>query len=93
MPAWIPVKNSSCTGRGTCAAMMPEKEMDHFREQLPAEFLADASEGSESSKGNTQQLDSCFTTFEPPYASATEPIMKKPSGRRSAGDLQWTYWA
>jgi len=72
-------------------ALMPEKEMDLFRKQLPEDFLADASEGL-SQVHDSPQLDAVLKQLN--HQMHQQLAHKKnPMGRRSAGDLRWTYWA
>ena len=72
-------------------ALMPEKEMDLFRKQLPQDFLSDASEGL-SQVHDIPKLDSVLKHLNHQMHQQLAH-KKKPSGRRYAGDLRWTYWA
>ena len=49
--------------------MMAEKELNRFREQLPAEFLSDASEGLNQLK-DTKQLESVLRNLNHADASS-----------------------
>jgi hypothetical protein len=71
--------------------IMAEKELNEFREQLPAEFLSDASEGL-SHLNDTKQLESVLKNLNQQMHRqlAHKKGHKK---RRSMGDLSWTYWA
>jgi len=71
--------------------MMAEKELNRFREQLPAEFLSDASEGLNQLK-NTKQLESVLQKLN--HQMHRQLAHKKLRKRkRTIGDLSWTYWA
>ncbi len=71
--------------------MMADKELDRFREQLPAEFLSDASEGLNQLK-DTTQLESVLQKLNQQMHQhlAHKKVHKR---RRSIGDLSWSYWA
>jgi hypothetical protein len=72
-------------------AILPEKELNQFREQLPAEFLADASEGLDHLE-DLKQLESVLQQINQHMhlQLAHKKIQRK---KRSVGDLSWTYWA
>ena len=72
-------------------AIIPEKDLNQFREQLPAEFLSDASEGLDQVE-DTKQLESVLQKLNQQMHQhlAHKKTHKK---RRSIGDLGWTYWA
>jgi hypothetical protein len=71
--------------------MMAEKELNNFREQLPAEFLSDASEGLNQLK-DTKQLESVLRNLNQQMHRqlAHKKVHKR---KRSIGDLSWSYWA
>ncbi len=71
--------------------MMAEKELNRFREQLPAEFLSDASEGLNQLKDN-KQLESVLQNLNQQMHRqlAYKKVHKR---KRSIGDLSWSYWA
>ena len=71
--------------------MMAEKELNRFREQLPAEFLSDASEGLNQLK-DTKQLESVLRNLNQHMHRQLSP-KKVHRRKRSVGDLSWTYWA
>ncbi len=71
--------------------IMEEKELNRFREQLPAEFLSDASEGLNQLK-DTKQLESVLRNLN--QQMHRQLAHKKTHKRkRSIGDLSWSYWA
>jgi hypothetical protein len=71
--------------------IMAEKELKRFREQLPAEFLSDASEGLNQLK-DTKQLESVLQNLN--QQMHRQLVHKKLYKRkRTIGDLSWTYWA
>src|ERR1700682_6035172 len=72
-------------------AIMEEKELNRFRDQLPAEFLSDASEGLGQLK-DTKQLESVLQHLNQQmrHQLGHKKAHKK---RRSIGDLSWSYWA
>jgi hypothetical protein len=72
-------------------AIMADKELNLFREQLPAEFLSDASEGLGQLK-DTKQLESVLhhLNLQMHHQLGHKKTHKK---RRSIGDLSWSYWA
>jgi hypothetical protein len=72
-------------------AIMANKELNRFREQLPAEFLSDASEGLGQLK-DTKQLESVLQHLNQQmhHQLGHKKTHKK---RRSIGDLSWSYWA
>ena len=71
--------------------MMAEKELNRFREQLPAEFLSDASEGLNQLK-DTKQIESVLQKLNlQMHRQLTHKKVHK--RKRSIGDLSWSYWA
>src|ERR1700738_2345506 len=73
-------------------AIIPEKDLDQFREQLPAEFLSDASEGLENLK-DKDQLESVLQKLNQQMYQHLKHKKTYNNKRRSTGDLRWTYWA
>jgi hypothetical protein len=71
--------------------MMGERELNRFREQLPAEFISDASEGLTQLK-DTKQLESVLQNLNQQMHRqlAHKKVHKR---KRSIGDLSWSYWA
>jgi hypothetical protein len=72
-------------------ALLPGKDLDIFRDQLPDAFLADASEGLDQIR-DASQLDSVLKQLNHQMQRQLGH-KKKHSKRRSTGDLGWTYWA
>jgi hypothetical protein len=72
-------------------SMMAEKELNRFREQLPPEFLSDASEGLNQLK-DTKQLESVLQNLNKQmhHQLSHKKVHKR---KRSTGDLSWSYWA
>jgi hypothetical protein len=71
--------------------IIPEKDLHQFGEQLPAEFLSDASEGLHQI-GDSQQLESVLNQLN--QQMHHQLTHKKIHQRRSfIWDLTWTYWA
>ena len=71
--------------------MMAGNEFDRFREQLPAEFLSDASEGLSQLK-DSKQLESVLRNLN--QQLHRQLVHKKVHKRkRSFGDMSWSYWA
>jgi hypothetical protein len=71
--------------------IMAENELNRFREELPAEFLSDASEGLSHLK-DTKQLESVLRNLNQQMhlQLAHKKLHKR---KRSIGDFTWTYWA
>jgi hypothetical protein len=72
-------------------ALLPERELDHFRDQLPEAFLNDASEGLDQVRDNNQ-LDGILKKLNNQMRQQLVHKKKK-TGRRSIGDFSWAYWA
>ena len=72
------------------STLMPEKELNIFTNQLPEEFLADASEGLNKAQDETQ-LDSVLKKLNHQMHQQLRS-KKKRMGRKLAGDLSWIYW-
>jgi hypothetical protein len=72
-------------------SIIPEKDLDRFREQLPAEFLSDASEGLDRVK-DKKQLENVLQHLNQQMQQhlTHKKTLKK---RRSIGYPGWTYWA
>jgi hypothetical protein len=72
-------------------SMMSGNEINRFREQLPAEFLSDASEGLSQIK-DTKQLESVLRNLN--QQMHRQLVHKKVHKRKKPfGDLSWSYWA
>jgi hypothetical protein len=71
--------------------LIPEKDLDYFREQLPAAFLEDATEGL-GHLPDTNQLESVLLQLNQQMHQQLNP-KKTHKRRRSAWDPSWTYWA
>jgi hypothetical protein len=71
--------------------IMEEKELNRFREQLPADFLSDASEGLNRLK-DSKQLESVLQNLNQQMHRqlAHKKVHKR---KKSIGDLSWGYWA
>src|SRR5664279_1749055 len=72
-------------------ALLPEEELKHFREQLPEDFLNDASEGLDQVH-DSNQLENILKKLNRQMHQQLVHKKKK-AGRRSIRDLGWTYWA
>lgn len=71
--------------------MMADAELNQFREQLPAEFLSDASEGLDQLK-DTKQLESVLRNLN--LQMHRQLTQKKVHKRKKfVGDMSWIYWA
>ena len=71
--------------------IMHDKNLNQFRDQLPAEFLSDASEGLDH-VNDKKQLDSVLQQLNKQMHQHLKP--KKVHKRRHyIGNLSWTYWA
>ena len=72
-------------------SIIPERELEQFHEQLPAEFLSDAAEGLHEIK-NAKQLESVLQHL-------NQQMHRQLSGKRkhnkriSIGNLSLSYWA
>ena len=86
-----PQKNLPSSLERQLRTLLPEREMDLFREQLPDAFIADASEGLSQVQDNPQ-LDIVLKQLNHQMHQHLAQ-KKKRLGRRSTGDLRWTYWA
>ncbi len=71
--------------------IIPEKDLDHFREQLPAAFLEDATEGL-GHLPDTKQLEAVLQQLNQQMHQQLNP-KKAHKRRRSAWDPSWAYWA
>jgi uncharacterized membrane protein YgcG len=71
-------------------AVIREKTLEEFRQQLPAEFLSDASEGLSQMK-DEKQLESVLhqLNHQMRHHLDHKKIRKR---KNSIGDLSWTYW-
>jgi hypothetical protein len=72
-------------------AMLPENELTRFREQLPEDFITDASEGLENLK-DSNQLESVLKKLNQQMHHHLSH-KKTNKTRRTEGVLPWTYWA
>ena len=72
-------------------SVLPEKELGHFREQLPEAFVKDASEGL-GQVADDSQLDGILKKMN---HQMREHLVhkKKKTGRKSISDMSWIYWA
>jgi hypothetical protein len=72
-------------------SMMQEKNLKSFRDELPGDFVADASEGLDHLK-DKKQLESVLKQLN---QQMHQHLMHKKIHKRShsIGDLSWTYWA
>jgi hypothetical protein len=71
--------------------IIPEKDLMRFREQLPEDFIADASEGLENLK-DSNQLESVLKKLNQQMHHQLSH-KKTNKMRRPEGVLPWTYWA
>jgi hypothetical protein len=71
--------------------LMPEKDLENFRNQLPDAFLSDASEGLTQIQDN-KQLESVLQQLNQQMHRQLS-LKKTHRRRRSISDLSWTYWA
>jgi hypothetical protein len=71
--------------------IMQDKDLNHFKDQLPVEFLSDASEGLEH-VNDTKQLESVLKQLN---LQMHKNLKHKKSHKHShfIGNLSWTYWA
>ena len=71
--------------------IMQDNELNRFREQLPEEFLSDASEGLDQ-LNDTKQLESVLQQLN---QQMQQHLKHKKIRKRShyIGNLSWTYWA
>jgi hypothetical protein len=71
--------------------LMPDRELDSFREQLPSEFLADASEGLDHLK-DSKELETALQQLN--QQMHYHLLHKKSQKRRlSFEDLSVSFWA
>ena len=72
-------------------AILPEKDLGHFRNQLPDAFLSDASEGLEQVTDDSQ-LDGILNKMN---HQMHQHLLrkKKKTGRKSINEFSWSYWA
>ncbi|HEV3222249.1 MAG TPA: hypothetical protein VGZ90_05190 [Puia sp.] len=72
-------------------AIMHEKDLNRFREQLPSEFLSDASEGLDH-LNDSKQLESVLQQLN---QQMHQHLKHKKVHKRIhyIGNLSWTYWA
>ncbi len=72
-------------------ALLHEKELSHFRNQLPEAFLSDASEGL-NQVADDNQLDGILHKMN--HQMRQQLVRKKKkTGRRSFSEFSWSYWA
>ena len=72
-------------------AILPDKELNQFREQLPEEFISDASEGLDRLK-DIKQLETVLQQINQ-HMHQQLSHKKARLKRRVVGDLTWNYWA
>jgi hypothetical protein len=72
-------------------AILPDKNIKQFSDQLPAEFISDATEGLGQMK-DTKHLESVLQQLNQQMhlQLGHKKIHKRST---SVGDLSWTYWA
>ena len=72
-------------------SVIPEKELGHFREQLPEAFLKDASDGLDQITDDGQ-LDGMLKKMN--HQMRQQLLHKKrKTGRRPISEFGWSYWA
>jgi hypothetical protein len=71
-------------------SIIPGKGLDQFREQLPAEFLSDASEGLDQ-MNDRKQLEKVLHQLNQQMRQHLTP-KKTHKKRRSVGYPGWVYW-
>jgi hypothetical protein len=71
--------------------LLPEKELNNFRKQLPDEFLNDASEGLDQVRDGNQ-LENILKKLNQQLHQHLAHKKRK-SGKRSIGNFSWAYWA
>jgi hypothetical protein len=71
--------------------ILPDKDLNHFREQLPPAFLSDATEGLDHLR-DTKHLETVLQQLNQQMHQQLKN-KKKHKFRRSAGDMRWSYWA
>ena len=71
--------------------LMGEIELKRFRQELPGEFLADASEGLHQLK-DAKQLESVLKNLNIQMHRHLDH-KKVHKRKRTMADLSWTYWA
>ena len=87
-----PKNNKLSTSLNThLRTLMAEKELNRFREQLPAEFLSDASEGL-GRVNDTKQLENVLQNLNQQMHHQLGQ-KKRHKKIKSIGDLSWSYWA
>jgi len=71
--------------------LLPDKDLNRFHEQLPSEFLSDATEGL-NQVSDSKNLESVLKKLN---HELHQHLALKKTGkkRRAIGDLSWTYWA
>lgn len=72
-------------------AIMQGEELNQFREQLPAAFLKDASEGLRQLKDD-KQLENVLQHLNHEMRGHLAH-KKRQRKRRNMGNMSWTYWA
>jgi hypothetical protein len=70
--------------------LLQEKELAHFRSQLPEAFLNDASEGLDQI-ADDPQLDGILNKMN--HQMRQHLHKKKKSERKPVGEFEWSYWA
>ena len=71
--------------------LMADRELKNFREQLPTDFLSDASEGL-GHLNDTKQLESVLQNLNQKMHHQLEH-KERHRKIKSIGDLSWNYWA
>jgi hypothetical protein len=72
-------------------AIMQGDDLNQFREQLPAAFLKDASEGLQQLK-DERQLENVLRHLNQGMRGQLS-LKKRNRKRRNTGNMSWTYWA
>ena len=71
--------------------ILPDKDLNHFREQLPPAFLSDASEGLDHLR-DTKQLETVLQQLNQQMHQQLKH-KKTHKYRKSVADMSWSYWA
>ncbi len=86
-----PEKDISAALESHLRPLMQEKDLKNFREQLPVEFVKDASEGLDLLK-NKAQLESVLRKLNQQlHHQVKHKVIRKKS--RAIGNFTLTYWA
>jgi hypothetical protein len=86
-----PEKNPASSFDNRLRELLPGKELDDFKKQLPPEFISDAEEGL-GKISDSRQLDSVLKKLNQ-HMHHQLSVKKQKKKSNEIGNLNWSYWA